>query len=210
MPFLKHILLLMAVLSLIAIANPAMAQEENMLINGSFEDLPQCCEAPNGWTSCGSPDETAPDIQPGSFGVKLYPYDGDTYLGMVVRDNDTRESVGQELVQPLKKDSLYILKVALAYSKDLESLSKLFGSRAFYDTPVKLAVYGGLISCDSDELLALSNRIMHSNWVEYEFYFTPFQNYNYIILETEFDPEYYTTPYNGNLLLDNCSLTKIN
>jgi len=46
---------------------------------------------PKGWTDCGFRGETAPDVHPvsrGNFGVSQWPAHGDTYIGMVTRDND--------------------------------------------------------------------------------------------------------------------------
>ncbi|HRI59483.1 MAG TPA: hypothetical protein PK228_07160, partial [Saprospiraceae bacterium] len=80
-------------------------QKTNMLSNPSFEDTPKTGEVPVGWYDCGAAMETPPDVQPGSFGVVSSPYDGNTYLGMVVRDNETWEAVGQQLQQLLLLDS---------------------------------------------------------------------------------------------------------
>ena len=65
------------------------------LINPSFEDMPRHSKAPRAWSDCGFKGESAPDIQPsGIFSVTKPAADGNTYLGLVVRDNDTWESVG--------------------------------------------------------------------------------------------------------------------
>ena len=65
------------------------------LLNPSFEDIPRNSRAPMGWTNCGFPAETPPDVHPdpmNQFQVGMTPQNGSTYLGMVVRDNDTWEN----------------------------------------------------------------------------------------------------------------------
>jgi hypothetical protein len=200
---------------LLVLASSASAQGANMLYNGSFEDTPHCCTAPKGWTNCGPPDETAPDIQPGLFEVELEPNDGNTYLGMVVRDNDTREAVGQKLRVPLIKDSYYLFSVTLAQSDKYISLSRATREVANYNIPVVLKVYGGSDQnehCSTDELLLTIPYIDHTYWEEYEFFIQPKQTHQYIKLEVDWAPQFRDLdmdPYNGNLLLDNCSLTQV-
>ena len=179
------------------------------LVNPSFEDPPRASEVPSGWYDCGASGETPPDVQPGAFQVTTPPQHGNTFLGLVVRDNETWEAVGQELPQPLLKDSVYELRIFLARSALYLSTSKLTGQEANYATPVMLRVWGGSDDCDKSELLALSPLISHTDWKEYVLILSPLENdrYSYITLEA-----YYKTPvafpYNGNLLLDNCSLKK--
>ena len=179
------------------------------LINPSFEDMPRAGEAPSGWYDCGLPRETPPDVQPGSFGVDLEPYDGDTYLGLVVRDNETWEAVGQKLKEALLKDSVYELSIYLARSELYLSTSKLTGQEANYATPVMLQVWGGTGYCQKEELLAVSPLITHTDWKEYVLELKTFEKnkYDYLTLEAYYRKPV-AFPYNGNLLLDNCSLTK--
>ncbi|MEM0932319.1 MAG: hypothetical protein AAGJ12_07625, partial [Bacteroidota bacterium] len=96
-----------------------------MINNPSFEDLPRNGSPPRGWYDCGFAAESPVDIHPigygGDFGVKTKAYEGLTYMGMIVRDNDTWESVGQRLNKPLQKGMKYTLNVALARSPLYES-----------------------------------------------------------------------------------------
>jgi len=71
------------------------------LNNPSFEDTPSIGITPKCWLDCGMPGETPPDIQPNQFRVDKSPQHGNTYLGMVTRDSDTWEAVGQMLETPL-------------------------------------------------------------------------------------------------------------
>ncbi|MEZ4919271.1 MAG: hypothetical protein R2792_09210 [Saprospiraceae bacterium] len=217
MPFLKHILLPDGCSQYkITIANPAMAQEVNQCLLMTHLREAGCCQTPKGWIDCGDKNETEPDIQPGLFEVTTEPYDGNTYLGMVVRDNDTKESIGQELWIPLFKDSTYQFRVILAQSDKYLSLSKKTREGTNYNTPVILKVYGGgdqNEQCLSEELLLTTPYIDHTYWKEYTFIFQPKQTHQYIKLEVDWAPQFRDLDmdtYNGNLLLDNCSLTKIN
>ena len=86
------------------------AQEEPIkLTNPSFEDLPHHSKPPRGWIDCGFDGETPVDVQPnGTFSVTKPAAEGNTYIGMVVRDNDTWEAVSQRLSRPLQAGQCYV------------------------------------------------------------------------------------------------------
>ena len=160
-----------------------------------------------GWHDCGFVGETIPDVHPkesSAFGVKKRPNDGNAYLGMVVRDNKTWESIGQKLKSPLKKDTPYLFKINLARSLLYESQSKTSSQIVNFATPCKLRIWGGSTECGKEQLLAESALITHSRWVEYIFKLMPSSNWSHIILEA-----FYKTPvpkpYNGNLLIDHAT-----
>ena len=184
----------------------AWSQEDPILLsNPSFEDMPRHSKPPRGWIDCGFPGESPPDIQPsGTFNLTRPAQDGNTYLGMVVRDNDTWESVSQRLNKPMKADQCYSFTVNLCKSELYVSTSRITEERANYTTPAKLRIYGGFGHCDKQFLLGETNTINHANWIEYEFKFEPIADYTYIIFEA-FYKTHTLFPYNGNLLLDNAS-----
>jgi len=176
------------------------------LNNPSFEDTPRCCTPPDGWISCGPADESPTDIQPGFFNVWSPAADGKTYLGMVVRDNNTTEAVTQRLSKRLLNGHTYELKAALAHSKILTSFSRTTGEEVQYKTPVVLRIWGGERLCSKTELLAESPPISNIDWENYTFQFTPqTTRCNYLILEAYYS-NLTTQSYNGNLLVDNLSL----
>lgn len=184
----------------------ANAQETTLfLTNPSFEDIPRHSTAPRGWIDCGFDGESKVDIHPsGSFSVVKQPIDGNTYLGMVVRDNDTWESVAQPLSSPMLGGNCYEFSIFLSKSETYISVSKLTENTANYNTAAKLRIYGGNDACDRAEMLAESNLIVHTRWIEYNFKFEPQADYSYILLEAFFNtPTLF--PYNGNLLLDAAS-----
>ncbi len=207
---LKYLLLLLFV----AFYIPAFSQQDEpiLLTNPSFEGEPMIGEKgsklPDGWFDCGFPKETPPDIhlvEGNPFGVEQRPYHGNTYLGMVVRDNDTWEKVSQRLSAPLVAGKCYEFSLHLSRSMFYLSPTPSSGGQKFnYTSPANLRIWGGKGYCNRAELLAESSPIINSRWLEYNFRFEPKDTITYIVLEA-----YYKTPilfpYNGNILVDNAS-----
>ena len=182
-------------------------QEDTIkLINPSFEDMPRTAKPPRGWYDCGFDNETPPDVQPsGGFEVMKPAFDGATYLGMVVRDNDTWERVSQRLLSPIRGEQCYSFSLSLCRSELYVSQSRVSDLPANYVTPVKLVIWGGNDYCGKQERLAETALISNTEWMQYDFKFEPKQSHTYIMLEA-----FYKTPvlfpYNGNVLVDNASL----
>jgi Carbohydrate binding domain len=165
------------------------------LDNSSFEGNPNDAEMPNGWHSCNP--GTTPDILPGPWGVVAEASEGNTYLGLITRDNGEWESVGQRLKKPLKAEVCYSFSLDLAHSKTYNK----------YNNPIKLKIWGGKTRCSKDQLLAESKVITHSDWVTYEFTITPNGTINYIIFEAFFGDDNIKS-WKGNILIDNCTEIK--
>lgn len=183
-----------------------LGQRTITLTNPSFEDLPRHSRPPVAWIDCGFIGETPPDIQPNAtFKVTRQAKDGDTYLGMVVRENDTWEAVSQRMSEPMKKGNCYEFSIYLAKSEMYVSLSREEeDKRINYITPATLRIYGGYEYCDKDFLLGETEEIANTSWIRYDFKFEPVGDYTHIILEA-----FYKTPtlfpYNGNILVDHAS-----
>jgi outer membrane protein OmpA-like peptidoglycan-associated protein len=201
------------VVALLLLNLSLFAQSETIqLVNPSFEGIPADGTVggalPSGWRDCGFPGETAPDVHPqiggGAFQVDKEPFDGKTYIGMVVRENDTWEMISQRLSAPLKKGQCYEFSMYLCRSELYVSPSRVSAEKVNYTTPVKLRIWGGAGYCDRSELLAESPLIVNTRWLPYDFRFEPKQNYTYLVFEV-----FYKTPtpfpYNGNILLDQAS-----
>ncbi len=194
--------------SILALPWVAPAQQKEApitLVNPSFEDLPKAGAAPSGWFDCGKTGETPPDVQPGSFSVTKPPSHGNSYLGLVVRDNETWEGVSQRLSRPLEKDHCYEFTMDVCRAELYLSTSKLTGQEANYATPAKIRIYGGTGYCTKAELLYETAVITNTRWLGHTFRLSPKSgNYPYLFIEA-----YYKTPvlfpYNGNILLDNAS-----
>lgn len=163
------------------------------LDNASFEGEAQDATIPIGWHPCEK--GSTPDILPGSWGVYTESYEGDTYMGLITRKDGTWESVGQRLSAPMDANQCYMFSLYLAHSK----------TYANYNKPVKLRIWGGQSACAKDILLKETDFINHAEWKKYEFRFFSETPINYLIMEAYYMDGIYFH-YNGNILIDNCSI----
>ena len=159
------------------------------VINPSFEDKPADATTPQGWSPC---DElTTPDILPGFWGVYNEPSHGDTYVGIITRENGTFESFGQRLSQSVKPKLCYKTSIDLAHSVIYSG----------YNKPIKLRIYLGSSKCDKEQLIFESKDVKKMNWETYPFSFYPEKEYQYIILEAFYKEGPFS--HKGNILMDN-------
>ncbi|MEO6189531.1 MAG: OmpA family protein [Saprospiraceae bacterium] len=188
-----------------------------VLINPSFEGTPSPAKLAAGWVDCGWRNETPPDIQPAPngespyFGVTKKAFDGQTYLGMVTRENDSYERVAQRLSQPMHKGRCYSFSIYLCRSLEYLSASNIDAGKELkpFTTPIILRVFSGDAYCHQKELLAETSIIDNTDWKKYTVTLSPTSDAEYIELEA-----FYKTPvlkpYNGNILLDKASdITRI-
>lgn len=189
----------------------SFAQDAIQLNNPSFEDMARPGIPPRGWFDCGRinfPNETPPDVHPEqnnpTFEVSKKAADGDTYLGMVVRENDSWESVAQRLTSPMYPDQCYSFSIHLSRSAIYKSPIRGSDVKINFTKPLKLRIWGGTGYCEKRELLAESDLVKNTDWKQFDFKFEPKQRTTYIILEAFFKTPVLSPP-NGNLLLDNAS-----
>jgi len=176
-----------------------------LLNNASFEDTPGHSKPPWGWFFCGPQLASPPDVHPsGMYGVEEQAKDGRTYVGMVIRDVNTWETIGQKLEKPLLAGECYTFSIWLALPQQYLSVSRRTGLPVDYSEPAILRIWGGEVHCEKVELLASSNPVYHPDWKEYRFMLIPQANYSVITLEAHYDPRQ-IDPYCGSLLLDNAS-----
>ncbi len=175
------------------------------LDNPSFEDYPQAGRQPSGWFDCGFAGETPPDVNPtGQFKVSKNAYHASTYLGMVTRDNNTWEAVGQRLKSPLLKGVTYTFSIYLARSEIYMSQSRTTGRDVNYVTPAILRIWAGSGYCAKEEMLGETDLISAAAWQKFTIKFTPKGTHNYFMIEAFYKvPTLF--PYNGNVLADNAS-----
>lgn len=161
-----------------------------LLNNPSFEGVPEDARVPDGWHACGS--YSTPDILPGPWGVYQEAFHGETFLGLISREDGTWEHIGQRLPQPLKKDECYTFSVKLARSSGYVG----------YNKALKFRIWGGMKKCEKAQLLGHTVAINHTEWKSYRFDFFTNDAYTNIVIEA-----YYVgnVPYRGNLLVDACS-----
>ncbi len=207
-------------LSLIALSQ----MNDISLTNPSFEDAPRkggSIQNIKGWYDCGRilfPNESAPDIHPaGAWGVNNAPYEGKTYLGLVVRDNETWESVSQKLsyqddiITPLQSGKCYTLSMAVLRADKYISGSRFQlekrndkTQKYNYNTPVTVRIWGGNAYCNKAELLATSAPVTNSDWKTIELALSPSVDLTFITLEAFYKLPI-IVPYNGHVLIDDLS-----
>jgi hypothetical protein len=184
------------------------AQEEIILKNPSFEGFPKLSRTPDLWFDCGFPGESQVDIHPvpnSEFQVDKTPIDGDSYLGMITRENETWEAIGQRLSQPLQGGKTYGFSIYLSRSATyISALQYSPKGKLNFATPIKLRIWGGDGYCKKAELLAESPIIINTRWLEFDFKLNPSNDLSYITFEAFYKVPC-PFPYNGNILLDNAS-----
>ncbi|MFM2392943.1 MAG: hypothetical protein RLZZ546_925 [Bacteroidota bacterium] len=191
----------------------AISQTKITITNNSFEDVPRmggngAVFRMSGWIDCGTfrfPTETPPDIHPGNFFKNVTPpSDGNTYIGMVVRDNESYEGISQKLSAPLKAGKCYKFTIDLARSPSYWSKTTINERDENYVKPSVLRIWGGSGLCNEAQLLGESTTIDHNDWRTYQFKVNPTSAHKYILIEA-----YYKTPvflpYCGHILVDNLS-----
>ncbi len=182
----------------------AQKPEVIKLDNPSFEDYPGMAHPPQGWFDCGFPGESATDVQPGFFDVTKAAQNGKTYVGLVTRDVNTWEAIGQKLKSPILKGTNYRFSIYACRSELYMSQSQLTGRNVNYITPTVLRIWGGSGQCSKDELLGETTEITNATWQKFDFTFKSKLEHDYISIEI-----FYKTPtlfpYNGNVMIDNAS-----
>ncbi|RMD73188.1 MAG: hypothetical protein D6818_05150, partial [Bacteroidetes bacterium] len=175
------------------------------LANPSFEDEPGASKVPARWANCGNEEESPPDVQPGAFGIDLPAADGQTYLGLVVRDNETWEAVGQRLPVPLSPDTCYQLDLYLGRARELYSVSRSQNQRTNFITPVLLRVWGADTElCARGDILAVSEPVKWFGWHRQRLILQPVHEVRYLTLEAWYAPDF-GRGVNGHLLVDGLS-----
>ncbi len=189
----KNIHLLLLLLT----ACTLQAQDEIIkLQNASFEGKPQDATTPVGWHPCEL--LTTPDILPGIWGVTNEPSEGETFVGIITRPNNTFESIGQRLTAPLQPGECYSFTVDVAHSK----------AYLGYNRAIKLRVWGGTEKCDKDLLVGKTGFVEDEEWetISFEILPTAGNPINYLIFEAFYTDEEFSRK--GNVLLDNISVIK--
>jgi hypothetical protein len=205
---LKHTLIAYFLIAFCACTLPIFGQKPVTikLDNPSFEDYPGAQHTPKGWFDCGFVGESAPDVQPsGAFGVTKEAFGGETCLGLVVRDNDTWEAIGQKLRTQLVKDTTYSFSLYACRSKLYESQSRRTGKYANYITPIIIRIWGGDSFCAKLDLLAESKPVSSTDWEKLDFILKPKMNSSHFVIEAYYPTNKFPQIINGNILIDNAS-----
>lgn len=164
-------------------------QSQISVTNPSFEDEPADATTPQGWHPCDN--MTTPDIFPGFWGVYNDPSDGNTYVGIITRENGTYEQFGQRLSSKLKKGHCYRTSIDLAHSIIYSG----------YNKPIQVRIYIGSSKCDKKQLIFESPVVKSMKWSTHLIEFVPNAEHEYLIIQAHYSDD----PFNhkGNILLDN-------
>ena len=213
--FLESKIIRAAFLSAIPLTAWGQVSTPIYLANPSFEGTPGAGIDIAGWYNCGPGWETPPDLQPGFFGVASAPRNGNTYLGLVVRQTGTWESVGQRLSQPLAVNQCYEFSLDIRRDTSYESpVGKDKDKKVRFTTPTRIIIWGGNGYCHKGEPLYQSSVIIHPRWLTYNCRLSPKKgSWSHIIIEAYYgaqDPFNPTLPLysNGNVLIDNATPIK--
>lgn len=144
---------------------PAGAQSIVAFRNASLEGEARANTAPHDWYYCSFPGESPPDIHPkGLYRVRLPADDGETYVGLVCRDNGTFESIGQHLPEPLLAGNCYRWRARVARSRRYQAIARSSLQSNNFAAPVRLVLYGGREACGRETALGRSDRIALGSW----------------------------------------------
>lgn len=169
-------------------------EKKIFLTNASFEGPPQDATVPVGWFPCAP--GTTPDILPGHWGVYTEASEGETFMGLITREDGSFESVGQRLPEPLAPNECYTFTLDLAHSR----------TYADYNQPIRLRIWGSQGKCGQEQVIFLSDFIRHADWKTYEVNFTLKNPVNYIIIEAFYQDGKFS--HRGNILVDKISPIK--
>jgi len=161
------------------------------LDNPSLEGTPADATIPSGWFAASK--GTTPDILPGFWGVYNEANDGETYVGLIVRPDDSFESIGQRLKAKVEKNNCYKMSLNLAHSDTYTGYNDLLGLR----------IWIGSKKSKREQLIYDSGMIESDEWEIHKFEFQPIKNMQYIILEAY--KKEGKKSYRGNILIDDIS-----
>ena len=161
---------------------------QSFLNNPSFEDDPADATTPQEWMVCTS--RSTPDILPGSWGVELEAEDGETYIGLITRQDQSKEHITQRLRPKFKKNACYQVAVSLAHSDVY----------AGYTGEAKINIWIGTKKCKLDQLIFSSPVIQNTDWKSFTTEFVSQKKSKYIYIEV-LNPENKTNS-KGHVLID--------
>lgn len=177
----------------ILLYSPIAAQMQ--LNNPSFEDTPSDATTPMGWFECE--EYTTPDIMPGYWGVYNEASEGETFVGMITRENGTFESIGQRLSQTMKQGICHNFTLDLAHSD----------SYSGYNEAIKLRIWIGNKKCGDQQMVFESPMITDIEWENFKIEFTPEKDARYILIEAFYKEGWFKRK--GNILIDNISPIRV-
>jgi len=182
---------------------------ENKLTNSSFEESEAGISTlPSGWEDCGHPGlKTPPDLfengMDNPFNVNAIATSGIKYVGMVVRDDESRECIYQVLEEPIDPDE-YVIKVIAARSDRYTSLSPTTVQSVEFNRPAIIDIFG-VDEDGNEDLLYRSDLIESTDWITIQYRFSTNKSYEKVKITSNYQQPV-LFPYNGNVLIDEFEL----
>ena len=187
---------------------------QNLLKNGSFETgVAGASLVAKDWYSCGTKGYTPPNLHNTKnitpiFKVYTLAQDGEQFISLVTRANQSVECVGQIFERNLISDSTYHLEIYLNSSESFESRTSIKSTEtASFNTAADLEVYG-LTNTGQYILLDVYEDIKHYNWKKYTTTFQALKDFAAIEFRAYFTFDQ-LLPYNGHILIDNITLSRL-
>lgn len=181
------------------------AQDTITFKNPSFESTPGRSLTPDEWRNAGPEEQSPPDTGPtNAFGSKLSPAHGRSFLHMVARPDASVERVSTDLSSPMVAGQCYQLNLQLARAATYTSVSRMHDAAISFTFPIALRLLGSSHFTNTQELLAQTDVIEHTNWQNHTIQFQPQQSHFQLILEATYAPGT-EVPYAGNIAIDNLS-----
>lgn len=138
--------------------------------------------------------------------LNVRPSEGRNFTSLVASEAGVWAGFSQTLIGgSLKAGTEYELNIDLAFAKKYKEILPGGYRGVHFKNPLRLRIWAGTATNLRQELLAQTGAVTHQQWKRYAFVLAPLQgNYNSIFLEATYISDI-GQPYNGNLLLDNCS-----
>ncbi len=158
------------------------------LLNASLEGAHQDATMPDNWLS--ATPGTTPDILPETWGERLEPAHGNSYVGLITRGNGTYEAITQRLPNPSKIETCYDLILSVARSPFY----------AGYNQPIRCRIWLSKTKGKRDRLISDLGLIKNEAWETHKLQYITDDVYYYIIFEA-YHPKGIDRS-EGNILLD--------
>lgn len=176
---------------------------QNYITNPGFEGPDGIEVIPSDWfAGCGTMN--TPDTQPGWWNIENKPYEGNSYINLLFKDDGTTESVYQKLPVPLVAGSCYLIEIHLAQACQ-DSLSGLYPHDLNH--PGDLIIRGSTTyGCNNGQVLAKFEQVSNCRWKTFYHVFQADSLINYIYLEFSKGSSAFQ---NGSILIDQFILEDI-
>lgn len=173
--------------------------QPNLIESPSFENSTTGLNSlPIGWENCG---DLLPDIFPVSGEENTRQcdktaFEGTNYIGLKVNENGEMSCLNYLFTESIMAGDSLSMSISIARSTTY--LMEINGEMKNFATPLQLEVYG--ITSSEDILLHTTTNVINSRWLTFSTTVPLVVELKGFLLR----PKYIdSTPYNGNLLIDN-------